>query len=204
MASSGGLTTATAAPLFVAGWRRKFGRDPTNAELESLLCVSKFDGSYGSWPEDSAMWGSKNLGAIQCRRNGADCSEANPGDSCAPLLTWEWVGGERIDQTECFRTYATWDEAADDFIREMTAPKRPKTGAALRSGSFTTLTEAMREEHYFTAPADKYAKALAGMEVEVARALGRPPSVTIGTDKKKIAIALGAALVVAWAAGWLE
>lgn len=205
MASSGGLTTAQAAPLFTAAWQRRFGRNPTDAELESLLCVSRFDGSYGSWPEDSAMWGSKNLGAIQCRRNGEDCSEANPGDTCAPLATWELVNGERVDQTECFRTYATWDDAADDFLREMTAPKRPKTGAALSSGSFRILTAAMREEHYFTADAEKYAQALDGMDKEVSAALGRPRAVTLGggVDKRKWLLAGAAGIAIAYAMGWI-
>lgn len=205
MASSGGLTTAQASPLFVAAWRRKFGRDPSDAELQSLLCVSKFDGSFGAWPEDSAMWGSRNLGAIQCRHNGDDCSTANPGDTCAPLLTWELVDGERVDQTECFRTYATWDAAADDFINEMTAPKRPATGAALRSGSLRTLTTAMRSEHYFTADPEKYAQALAGMETSIVRDLGLPgPAVTLdGSNLKRSLLIVGAALAIAYGLGWL-
>jgi len=153
------------------------------------------------------MWGSKNLGAIQCHRNGEDCSEANPGDSCAPLLTWELVDGERVDQTECFRTYATWDEAADDFLREMTAPKRPKTGTALNSGSFRALTAAMHSEHYFSADPEKYAQALAGMDKEIVETLGRPQAVSLdgsGTDKRKLLLAGGAALAIAYAMGWLD
>ncbi len=181
-ASAGGLETPDAAALFTRAWRRRYGRDPSPAELHALLCVSRFDGGLGAWPKTSAMFGSRNLAALECRHKGTDCSPvAQGGASCAPLSTWERVNGQRVEMVECFRTYDNWDSAADDYLREMTAPIRHLTGTALASGSLRTLTDAMYREHFFTADKEAYALALWEQEKAICKRLGLvSPVVTLG------------------------
>jgi hypothetical protein len=201
MAGVGGLTTPQAAPLFKAAWLRKFGREPTPTELQGWLCVSRFDGGYGSWPAGSSLEGSHNMGGVQA--GGGRTS--GPGWHAVPFATWELENGKRVEHPSTpFKFYDTWEGGIADHLDQMTGPRRPLTQAALASGSLYRVADAMHREHYFTARVDDYAAALWRQATPIASMLGVPLAVRPGSPAELAPSAVSSAaplLLLAAAAG---
>jgi hypothetical protein len=153
-----------------------FGRAPTPAELQGLLAVSRFDGGFGGWPAGSSMEGSKNLGGVQCTK-GQAAAGGGPGFSCVQYQTFEILNGKRVDGPQPFRYYGAWDDSIRDWISQMTAPRRPRTQAALRTGDLSRVAGEMHREKYFTGDPGDYAKDLWSEAQKNARELGVPLAV---------------------------
>lgn len=75
-----------------------------------------------------------------------------------------------------------------DFLKQLSAPKRPKTFAALRAGNLNAYAEALHAEHYYegfgTTVEDRiagYAKAIASHLPAVSNVLGQ--EVAVNTAK---------------------
>jgi len=167
-------------------WREGTGRDrPTDRELAHVLAIAWLEtGAGGWWTNDPArgdMTGSRNLGALQCTRH--DLDEAPPPSyRCVAHPDHhadgtEYVTGFRYYLDTPEHTAAEW--AAIDFLRFLSAPSHPLTGAALaRDAGALELAEAMHREKYFEGdatdgkdPVRGYAVKLAERAAQAARVL---------------------------------
>jgi hypothetical protein len=83
-------------------------------------------------------------------------------------------GTEATRYEQCFRVYSTWEESVLDVLRRLS---HPLVAAALGTGNLRLVADAMREDGYFTAPAELYAKALWNNAQPVAKKLGEPLAV---------------------------
>ncbi len=180
--------------VWSAGTRRGA---PSRAELQIALGISAVEG-FGHW--DGAMAGSNNFGGVQ--------TSSERGDGI------HYFGVKHSDQhldgtkyVTHFRYYVDGDgrnaeeNGAWDFLRQLSAPVRPLTGKALRSGSATAVAKAMHDEHYYEGfppdPVGGYAKGITNHAREIAAALGEPLDVTGKSKKAFIAAAFLAAAVMA-------
>jgi hypothetical protein len=178
MPGVGGLTTPQLRPLMVAAWQRKFGRPPTLAEYQSWACIVRFDGGNGNWPAGSSMEGSHNMGGVQA----PGLNTSGPGWHAVPFASFEIVKGRRVDYpAEPFKFYDSWELGIADQLDNVTAPKRPLTGAALATGSLWNVASKMHLEHYFTADPGDYARALWAQAKPIATMTGQPLAVRLGS-----------------------
>ena len=110
------------------------GLSPTRAELTGWAAVAAHETQYGSgWKPP--MTGSNNWGAVQ----------AKPGQ---PSAQWQDTHPDGTVYQQAFRVYSTPEEGAGDVIRHLTT-LRPKTAAAMRTGDWWAVADAMRQERYF-------------------------------------------------------
>lgn len=194
------------ADLFHSVWGEAIGGVPSRGALQVALGVCGVEG-WGNW--DGEMAGSNNFGGDQ-----VPASQGAAGNGVT------YYGVEHGDQhlngtvyTTYFRYYTDGgghtaeENGAIDFLRELSAPRRPKTGAALASGNAAATAEAMHSEHYYEGfPPDPIANYTAGIVKNAsaaAAALGEPLDVG-GTDKRKWLLVGGAALAIAYAMGWFK
>ncbi len=203
-------TTRAVAALFKRVWGDATGRrGPSVAELQCTLALSRLETGLGrGW--SGAMAGSNNFGAVQCTRHDLDVS---------PPAHYHCVAhkdhhADGTEYTTGFRHYnATAAHTAEengalDFLRQLCAPIRARTGEVLaRGGSLLELARAMRAEHYYEgssedpeAAAQGYAAGLERNLKEIAADLGQAPAVTATRGAAPTPSAGGALLAFAAAA----
>jgi hypothetical protein len=167
-------------------WREGTGREgPTDRELAHVLAIAWLEtGAGGWWASDARgdMRESRNLGAIQCTRH--DLAAAPPPHyRCVTHADHhadgtEYVTGFRYYLDTAEHTAAEW--AAVDFLRFLSAPSHPLTGAALARGAGALeLADAMHREKYFEGdathgkdPVRGYALKIAERAAQAGRVLG--------------------------------
>lgn len=163
-------------------WKDITGRDgPSDTERLLVLSIAFLETGLGSWWTDKSsegkgdMRGSENLGAIQCRQ--VDLTGTPPAQY--RCVKWEdhhadgsaYVTGFRYYQAANGKSAA--ENAAADFLKQLSKPIRPKTSEVMANGGGPDeMATTMRVEHYFEAPADKYASAIRSRAVTVASVLG--------------------------------
>ncbi len=117
-------------------WKRVRGRAPSLFEIQCAQAWSLHDASYGlGW--GAACAGSHNWGAIHARA----------GDPSCP---WTDRFPDGTTYTQPMRVWPDDAAGAEAYIRQLSAPARPLTQAALARGrSVRDVLDAMRRENYF-------------------------------------------------------
>jgi len=194
--------------LFRRVWTEGTGMGaPSKASLQVVLGVSGVEG-WGQWSGEMA--GSNNFGGLQVP------AAMQPGGDGVTYYGVPHVD-HHYDGTE-YTTYFKFftdgggrtaeENGAIAFLRELTRRGGGKVSAAIKAGSAYDTAEAMHDSGYYEGfppdPVQNYADGIVKRATEAASALGEPVMVTGGGGKKKFVLALGAGLLVAWAAGWLE
>lgn len=139
--------------LLTAAWRKVRGRAPSLFEIQLAQAWSLHDASYGlGW--GPACAGSHNWGAIHARGNEPSCP-------------WTDRYPDGTEYVQPMRVWPTDEDGAVAYIRQLSAPARPLTQAALERGrSVRDVLDAMRREKYFggfcPAAAAKYGSAVRG------------------------------------------
>lgn len=122
--TSKGQLDSWAKDVLLAAWQEVFpGTQPSPAELQTILAVGRYEGSYGKATKPAAWIGSNNWGGVQC--GAPPCKE-----NCFEH------SDKRRDGTEyavCFRKYATPQAGAKHLIELLTI-KRPHVWAAMKRG----------------------------------------------------------------------
>lgn len=155
-------------------------RQLTTSALQLAQAVAAHETSYGNgWGSTcgGAGVGSHNWGAVQ--KSKPPC----PSDSFLCQDSYPTSSGS-VTYAVCFKSYPDDVSGAADVIRNLTAPRRPQTDAALDSGSAQAMAEAMYDEHYYqgfgpdrATRVGHYADALFAMAQEIATANGEPLAV---------------------------
>lgn len=147
-------------------WGRMFGESPKLAALQIAQAIARFEGGYGTL-------GGNNWGAVQ----------GPHGPPCGPgLFEHAETKPDGTPIRWCFVAYPDDDAGCADFLRHL-LQKRPRSGAAVRSGDIDAVAHWMFEEHYYTGfkgtPAERKAMYAKAIETN-ARALAQ----NIGEDFK--------------------
>ena len=171
-------------------WLGVVGQAPTLCELQGVLAIALHE---TGWGEYKPFGGSHNYGAVQCCPPGDDgscpagsflASDTNPNKSSRRYAV-------------CFKSYPTELDGARDLVRQLTAPRRPETAAALTTGDAAQIADAMYRERYYQGFDDGkssmetriaqrkrgYARAIDRNAADVAKRLGQPQCVSLkGSD----------------------
>lgn len=146
-------TPVTPAEMYAAlrsAWVAKFGAEPSRASLLVLLAQSGIE--TADW---RSMW-NYNVGNVK-RGKGQPWT-------MLPHV-WEIIRGERVvfepphPQTH-FRAFPDLEAGAAAYLDTM-AGRFAKSWEAVVSGDPEAFARALKAQHYYTAPVDAYAKALA-------------------------------------------
>jgi hypothetical protein len=154
--------------ILVNVWPKLLGHAGSPTELQIAGAIARGEGYYGRavyYDRGSPIRDTNNWGAVQALSRPpcpADAFEATD---------------HHADGTEyqaCFRRYATPEEGARDFVRNLATGRRSSVAPLLRSGDVDAVARAMRVGGYFELAADKYADAIERNAAAIARALGEP------------------------------
>jgi hypothetical protein len=198
--------------LFRRMWPEALGWTPSAASLQVALGICGVEG-WGNWSGEMAN--SNNFGGLQ-----VPISMQPGGDGVT------YVGAPHIDHHYDGTEYTTYfkffvdggghtaeENGAIAFLRTVALRRtmegaQPPVIAPLRAGSAYDTAEAMHDTGYYEGfppdPVQTYADGIVKHATTAATALGEPVMVVGGGGKKRFAVALGAGLLVAWTAGWLE
>jgi hypothetical protein len=173
-------TTRHAAELFRRVWTAGTGRALRRAsELQTALAISRHETGLGhGWGGEMA--GSNNFGAVQYGGPGSTYVSVEHGDTHNDGSSY--TSGFRYYVDAAGRTAE--ENGAIDFLRQISAPRRPLVADAIASGaSLLRVAEAMRQKPiYFEGvganPEISYAKALERNLLDIARDIGERPAVS--------------------------
>ena len=195
--------------LFRRMWPEALGWAPSKASLQVALGICGVEG-WGNWSGEMAD--SNNFGGLHSTDDG-------DGMTYVGVLVIEGdqhYGGTKYDVRFKYFIdgggHTAEENGAIAFLRAV-ALRRTRDGARpvlapLRAGSAYDTAEAMHDTGYYEGfppdPVQTYADGIVRHATTAAEALGEPVLVKVGGNKKKFVVALGAGLLVAWAAGWLE
>jgi hypothetical protein len=195
-------TTRHAAELFRRVWTIGTGRTLRRAsELQTALAISRHETGLGrGWSGE--MSGSNNFGAVQYGGPGATYVSVEHGD----------VHNDGSAYDTGFRYYVdangrtAEENGAIDFLRQISAPRRPSVAKAIVSGaSLLEVAKAMRQEPiYFEGvganPEIAYARKIERNLLDLARDLGERPAVSFSKGESSKLFWTAAAALCGWAA----
>ncbi len=178
---------------------RRVGLDDDDAALLFALTISRLEGVYGM----GFGAGVENWGAVHC----AEAPRVVDGeivcdDGCVPHAE-RGGDGELLPLGWCFRSYASPEEGAADFVREL-FDRRPSVRRAASAGDYQRAVEQMAATTYF-APYSfwrsywKIVERTLPVVAELAP-LPYPPVVRHGHSLEAAAVGIGFALSL-WVAG---
>lgn len=190
--------------ILAAAWDRLAGagkaKPATVAGLQAAAAIVLGEGGYGDRWQGAGV-GSNNWGAIQCKSQATPCP--------AGCFAQDDTHSDGSKYHACFKVYATPDEGAEDFLKEVLV-RRPDTAAALAGEALDAdaIARAMYFENYYQGFCQKaaraghfngpnvrnkdqdpicqaeamggYAKSIASLAATVATALEEPTLVTRG------------------------
>lgn len=182
----------------IDGWAKaKPGYQPSLAELQAVQAVSRLESGYGSWGNHPKCGnngvGSNNWGSTQYPKLPKDgnCPEGT-------FLCEDYDAVHDHHYKVCFYKYATPADGAASVVRNMTAPQRPKTGEAIKTGDAVAISTAMYDEKYYGGfgktreeRIEGHVKALTGAAQKIAAALGEPVVIVRGGSSQGGSALLG-------------
>jgi hypothetical protein len=157
------MADSEARAVLIAAFAQR-GIAPNLHATQAVQAIGRFEGNYGY-----AFGGANNWGAVQCTSPPPcppTCVELT--DTHADGTKYQW----------CYRRYPTPVDGAADLVRELY--RRDGVPEALALGDARLIAERMRAAGYFEAPAERYAKTIAGNAETIARNIGEPLVVAIG------------------------
>jgi len=132
------------------------------AEYQAVQAIGRFEGNYGSAFAAANNWGASQTGARA--------------DGSCPIGTTPTTDHDASGHayTACIFRFPTPQAGALSLVRALTAPRRPRVGAALWSGDPFRIARAMSRSGYMAAKPELYAVAIERNASTIARALREP------------------------------
>ncbi|MCB9589019.1 MAG: glucosaminidase domain-containing protein [Polyangiaceae bacterium] len=150
------LSGGEASRLLSQAWERVHGTPPSAKTLSTL---------WAQWALETGRGRSMrgyNFGGIK---------GTAPGGGSAVLKTHEGYGDHRVAIQSRFRTYATPEAGAADYVRTL-SERYPEATKAAASGDVHGFVAGLRKRGYFTADPNDYSRAIERLSAEHTRSGG--------------------------------